>query len=218
MRLKKRWRAFEVRFEAWAHSQDMPLSILPRVTDIAVFDPFRAVIFGLDTETANFDKDDIDQMCKAWLKDRDDFIYSLLPPDIKDRYGKEQLSSLLSLPILRFRGWTEFATLGEVYDSRENMWDCQPKDLDDIEIRDMLNENIWEFRNTSAPWSWSFENLKFDRQAFIIVRDIVRYLDLDPYSTTLEDLEEFEGTFRCISCFPSWPSAGCTFSAPEMVS
>ncbi|EKM82200.1 hypothetical protein AGABI1DRAFT_105514 [Agaricus bisporus var. burnettii JB137-S8] len=203
-RLENRWHAFEEKFKEWTKNQTMANSIMPRVADIAILEPFRSTIFGSDTETATFEVDAIDPIANGWVTERNNFILSLLPQSLKDRFEASDFSSLQSLVILRFRALTRYITLDEVLEHRDALWRCEPGDADDIEIRDMLSENAWEFQEVDAPWFWSNENLSFDNKAFEIVKDILEFLGQDPYSTTLYSLELFEGSFKCISCPPPW--------------
>lgn len=219
MRMENRWRAFEEKFKAWTQDLDVAPEIMPRTADIAILEPFRSTIFGSDTETAEFDTDDIDRIAKTWLKERDDLLFSLLPQALQDRYQEDNFSSLRSHVILRFRGRNRYVVLGDVYDHRETMWRCGPKDSDDVEIRDILTENAWEFQEMAAPWSWSNEDLEFDNKAFEIVQDVLEFLGLDPYTTILDDLELYEGSYKCLSCPHGWLFMRCSrYSASDMVS
>ncbi|EKM82213.1 hypothetical protein AGABI1DRAFT_105521 [Agaricus bisporus var. burnettii JB137-S8] len=210
-RLQTRWRLFETKFNEWNQNQTSPeWSFRPRLADISILEPFRTVIFcSSDRDEIHYDfkMEDIDRVAKEWMASRDSYIFSLLPQDLQDLYQGYK-PSLPPLAIFRFCGLLH-GTIDLICASRENAL-SYPLSLElDPQDRDIYKTLI-KLASSSpplCPWNWNWHNRDFifDIKAYRITIDILEFLGMDPYTTTVAETALFKQTqFRCFMCKNPW--------------
>ncbi|EKM77800.1 hypothetical protein AGABI1DRAFT_130073 [Agaricus bisporus var. burnettii JB137-S8] len=182
----KRWQNFKEKFDDWVEAQTMDLSLLPRIADLAVMEPFRSILFECLVKTVEFKLDEIDHVAKKWMNSRNEFVFSLLPLDLQERYRTTDFPSLKSLMILRFRRQEDRTTLHDVCGDRIGR--CNLSTLQDQRIHRMLP-------GVNMPWNWSKADLEFDRDGYMIVKDVLQFLGQDPYDAVLD------GELNNVKCY-----------------
>lgn len=186
-------------------------SFRPRVADVSILEPFRSIIFRSfdrdDEMSYEFSMEDIDRVAKEWMISRDSFIFSLLPQDLQDWYQGSK-PSLPPLAIFRFCG-SSHGTIDLVCASRENAISNPPSmDLgpEEREIYEMfIKATTSSPSSTLGPWYWRDHDFVFDTKAFRITIDILEFLGMDPYTTTVSETAQFEQTkLKCFMCKNKW--------------
>jgi hypothetical protein len=197
--LENRWDRFETTFQEWALTQPyhwrvmMPLHPI----DISVFEPFRTAIFASETEDIEIKKDDIDRVVKEWSHWRDSLLFSLLPEELQIRYQADR-PSLQPLAIFRFTSLTiKNRVITEYYRPR--------RDIDDPEVQSLLTPDQRKIHaavvksklSNLCPFEWSYPDLQFDTAGFEVTVEVLKFLKMDPYTTTLKQIADYKGKFRC---------------------
>lgn len=216
-KLRERWRAFREKFDAWAQVQTRDPSFQPCISDVAIQEPFKSIIFASNMEHAEFQVDEIDRVAREWTESRDQFLFSLLPQDLQDRYLADK-PSLRPLAILRFSSRLT-GTLDDICKRRRYPPGSNPPQPEDVDIVDMLS-TCSRISDCPRPWNWDNQDLVFDDRACDITKDILRLLELDPYTTTTSQLEQCNRKFKCLRCANSsfyWRCDERGASGPGMV-
>jgi hypothetical protein len=183
----KHWNNFEVKFKEWDQTQTLDSSLRPHAADVAILEPFNIILFISDTEEADIKIDDIDPIAKEWIKWHKNFLFSLLPQDLQDRYQANKLSLPL-LAIFRFSSVTfHNVTLKHVCIKCEH--------LDSYGSPTLVNQEVHEvFKQAKltciCPWRWSNQDLQFDTKGFVTAIEVLKFFGLDPYTSNVTQVAE----------------------------
>lgn len=211
--MHSRWVAFREQYTSWAQAQSTESHWLPQVFDIAVLDPFKAIIFTPSLQDADFDIDEIGHAAREWMDSRASLLFSLLPQDIQAAGDKAQENSdgFPQLPPLAsvffkkpayLHGLSEHCMVMEICKYRST---SVARDSDDPVTLAALQKFTY-----SRPWNWDFQELEFDTGAHRVAKEVIVFFDLDPRTTTVSEMEESCLRFRCTSCDDSaWLKMNC---------
>lgn len=197
--LEKRWNNFITRFNEWVQAQAVDWSFRPHAIDISIMEPFSTVIFTSFTEEAEFKIDDIDRAVKEWTEWRDNYIFSLLPQDLQDRYQPNK-PSLQPLAIFRFsHPFCKNYPLTSACSRRRSTADPVPPSLT-FDERKICEAVVQAHLGNVLPWKWTVHDLRFETASYEFAVEVLKFLGMDPYTTTLTQVSDYKLMFKCLEC------------------
>ncbi|KAJ3569409.1 hypothetical protein NP233_g5062 [Leucocoprinus birnbaumii] len=211
-KLQDRWIAFRDQFDVWVNNQKLGVESkwLPRVSDIAILEPFRTKIFTKSIQGATFQIDDIERAACTWMKSRINFLLALLPPEAQDvaiigsAYNDSlqipSLACLLFQNPSRYFGPDELCTIDDICSRRftNTYRTSDSKEISEAEkqLRNILEEKCFTVR----PWFWDFHSLELDVGAFRMAKGVIQMFGMNPYRATVSQMKECRLRFNCVHC------------------
>ncbi|KAJ3553663.1 hypothetical protein NP233_g12595 [Leucocoprinus birnbaumii] len=225
LRVVDRWFSFNDSFDSWVESQSMESYWLPKNIDIAALEPYRSIVFmpawDADDTTVFFDINSIDRAAKTWMRERNDFLFSLIPTDIRNKLNRvaqtddegkfilPDLACLLFSKPKKGRHLEEPYTLADICRHRLIEWEANmPESEEDQQIHFAMRNGICS--PYERPWKWDLDDfgLEFNTRAYYIAQEVVQFLGLDPFTVSLSDIEEYHLDMSCVGCFRYWGCIG----------
>ncbi len=189
--------------------------MLPTVLDVAFNEPFKSFIFDdSDTEPAFItDKDELaktmEQFTEEWNRERDQFLFSLLPESSgkSSAKGKDRIvSSALHLATTFFRcssGQTDCPSAGDAIPYPDILThNCQRSLAKKGNLRNTDPEGlaILSTRLYTRPWLLDCHELVFDQRASFVARMVVQECGENPDEVTTERMSAANCRLECIRC------------------